>query len=81
MKPEERDELLIRVDERTANIWKITEQQEKHLAELNTSVSKHAVSITRNSTSIKWIYRILIAAGVLGGGAGGVSGIIRLTGG
>ncbi len=35
MKPKERDELLGRLDERTQNIWRVTERQEKHLAKQN----------------------------------------------
>lgn len=40
MKPAERDELLIRVDERTENIEKVTTLQEKHLARLNGQVQQ-----------------------------------------
>ena len=39
--PANRDELLIRLDERTSNIWTLTEKQEKHLTELNNSVAKN----------------------------------------
>ena len=35
MKSKDRDELLGRLDERTQNIWRVTEQQEKHLAKQN----------------------------------------------
>ena len=67
MKLKERDELLGRLDERTANIWRATEQQEKHLSKINDSLMKHAVQISSNRTSIKWIVRILIASGIIGG--------------
>lgn len=77
MKPKERDELLGRLDERTANIWRATEQQERHLSKINDSLLKHAVQISSNKTSIKWIIRVLVAAGILGGGA---TGIIKLIG-
>lgn len=72
MKPKERDELLIRLDERSRNIWILTEKQENHLSKLNDSMLKHAVQISSNKTSIKWIVRILIACGILGGGATGL---------
>ena len=72
MKPKERDDLLVRLDERTANIWRVTELQEQHLVKLNDSVLKHAIQLSSNKTSIKWIIRVLVAAGVLGGGATGL---------
>lgn len=72
MKPKERDELLIRLDERSRNIWTLTERQEEHLAKLNDSILKHATQITSNKTHIWWIVRVLIAAGVIGGGATGL---------
>ena len=72
MKPKERDELLIRLDERTRNIWTLTEKQEDHLSKINDSMMKHAVQISSNKTSVKWIVRILVAAGILGGGGYGI---------
>jgi len=38
MNQQERDELLIRIDERTKNIEEKTDKQEKHLEELNGQV-------------------------------------------
>jgi len=35
MEPVERDELLVRIDERTSNIWRAVEKLEKHNAEQN----------------------------------------------
>jgi len=72
MKPKERDDLLIRLDERTRNIYRLTEKQENHLAKINDSMLKHAVQISSNKTSIRWIVRVLIAAGVIGGSATGL---------
>lgn len=72
MKVKERDELLVRLDERTRNIWTLTERQEDHLSKLNDSMLKHAIQISSNKTSIKWIIRILVAAGMVGGGATGL---------
>lgn len=49
MKPSERDALLVgisedvgRLKEGTANIWRSTEAQEKHLAQINDHVADHA---------------------------------------
>ena len=67
MKPIERDELLIRLDERTANIYHLTEKQEQHLSDLNDSIARHGKQIVSNSTNIKWITRILTASGITGG--------------
>ena len=61
-----------RVDERTRTIWTLTEKQERHLSKINDSMLKHAVQISSNKTSIKWIIRILVATGVIGGGATGL---------
>jgi len=52
LKPQERDELLIRLDERTDNIYKLTEKQEKHLSELNDKVSKNTINVDRNDKRI-----------------------------
>ena len=46
MKPTERDDLLIRIDERTNNIWRVTEVQEKHLAKINSHLEDHSKRIT-----------------------------------
>lgn len=61
-----------RVDERTANIWTLTEKQESHLAKLNDSMLKHAVQISSNKTSIRWIIRIASGLIIIGGGATGI---------
>ena len=72
MKATERDALLNRLDERTANIYHLTEKQEAHLSKLNDSILNHAVQISSNRTSIKWIIRGLWIAVILGGGAAGI---------
>ena len=77
MKTPERDALLARLDERTSNIWKLTEKQEEHLAKINDALMNHAVKIATNRASIKWI--IKIGGGLLIGG-GGASGILKLLG-
>ena len=72
MKPSERDDLLGRIDERTRNIYRLTEKQEEHLAELNNNMMKHAVQISSNKTSIRWIVRLLVTAVVIASGATGL---------
>ena len=66
MKPAERDDLLIRLDERTRNIWTLTEKQENHLSKLNDRTSRNATDIAivneKTRTSKKAI------AGYSGGG-------------
>ena len=41
MRTKDRDELLARLDERSANIWKTIEKMEVHLVTLNNSVSEN----------------------------------------
>lgn len=52
MKPTERDELLIRVDERTKNTLDLVEKQEKHLRQLNDKVAENATNIAVNKSKI-----------------------------
>jgi len=52
MKPAERDDLLIRLDEKTNNIYKLTEKQEQHLATLNEKVTKNQLDISKNVSRI-----------------------------
>ena len=84
MNAQERDELLIRIDERTRNIYHLTEKQEHHLDELNASVSKNVARIASNYEAIKGNRRILniIIWCILGTSAigGGVYGIIQALG-
>ena len=49
----ERDELLIRLDEKTANIYNLTEKQERHLSQLNDKVSKNVLNIALNEHKIE----------------------------
>ena len=56
MNEEKRDELLLgisvkvaTIDERTANIAKTTESQEKHLIRLNNSVGANVLLISKNT--------------------------------
>ena len=48
MNTKERDELLIRIDERQQNILSLTVAQEKHLRTLNSKVAANVLNIDRN---------------------------------
>jgi len=70
MKPTERDDLLIRLDERTRNTWQLTEKIELHQKEQNSHVADHCKILERHSLTIR-IYGaiggsfILLVAGCL----------------
>ncbi len=72
MRQAERDELLIRLDEKTNNIYTLTEKQEAHLSKINDSLMEHAQQISSNKTSIRWIIRGVWIAVLLGGGVAGI---------
>jgi len=50
MKAAERDDLLIRLDERVNNIWKLTEAQEAHLSRINSHLEDHSRRIAITET-------------------------------
>jgi len=88
MRPQERDDLLIRIDERTNNIWNVTEKQEKHLKNLNGKVAEAIIKAAENTKdiegnrrSINLVWKVLIATGVISGLGGGTAGVIRLISG
>lgn len=49
MKPPERDDLLIRLDERSRNIWIVVEKLEKHQVEQNGLIRDSFDQIASNS--------------------------------
>jgi len=53
MKAAQRDELLIRIDERVKNINEKTEQQEQHLAKINDHLDSHEHRLTVVETKQK----------------------------
>ena len=59
MKPIERDELLIRLDERVARNLILTEKQEQHLLKLNESVSKNVLHINLNHNRLNTLENIV----------------------
>ena len=61
----ERDELLIRLDERTRNIWKLVEKLETHQAEANGFIKDNLIRSSSNRTWInvlRWTIGGLITA-------------------
>ncbi len=65
MKPSVRDELLVRLDERTQNIWTLAEKQEQHLSKLNNRVSDNETQSAVNKSNIKRIWWV-IGLGITG---------------
>ncbi len=55
MKPKERDDLLIRLDERTDNILYMVKDHDKHLRGINGQISANMTQIAVNKSSV---YRI-----------------------
>ena len=53
MRPQDRDELLVRVDEKTKYIADLSEKQEKHLASLNDKVATNVVNLAKHNERIK----------------------------
>ncbi|MCK5016408.1 MAG: hypothetical protein KAS32_04975 [Candidatus Peribacteraceae bacterium] len=72
MKPAERDDLLIRLDERSRNIYKLVEAQEQHLKDLNDSTAENTTGVAVNKSGIRRIYWligmvIIAVCGIAGG--------------
>lgn len=71
MDAKNRDDLLIRLDERSKNILIVTENQEQHLRTLNGSIQRQAIKIETNKGDIHvnrsnlvriwWAYGLIIA--------------------
>jgi len=59
LNPSDRDELLIRVDERLKYTCELTEKQEGHLSTLNDRVAENALNIDRNDKRINQIERVV----------------------
>ena len=86
MKPGERDELLGRLDERSANTYSLVEKQEKHLAKLNDKVGKNTLNIDRNHNRLTDVEKVLTDGvslkftkkQVIGASSGGVAVIVGI---
>ena len=63
---------LGRIDERTRNIWVLTEKQEAHLSGLNNSILELWKQTASNKTAIFWIRLVLIGGGLIGGASAGI---------
>ncbi len=74
MKTSERDDLLIRLSERSFNTWRLIEKMERHAAEQNGYIRENFTATSRNT-----IWRRVIV-GVGGTSLLGLAGwVIRLT--
>ena len=53
MNLKERDDLLVRLDERTNNIWALSEKQETHLSKINSHLEDHSHRLDIVETQVK----------------------------
>lgn len=74
MKPAERDNLLIRLDERASNTYHLCEKLEQHQGVQNERLSEHDKITASNKKSIGLLWKVFIASGVVGGIGGGIYG-------
>ena len=79
MKPSERDELLVRLDERTINIYRLNEKQERHLSELNDRVAKNTINISNNNQKLDQGLGLKISKGQKIGGSTGIITLLALA--
>ena len=63
---------VARIEERTLNIYHLTEKQEVHLSRLNGSILELWKMTISNKTAIFWIRVILISSGLVGGASAGI---------
>lgn len=75
MKAAERDELLIRIDERVKNIDEKTEQQEHHLEKINGHLSEHCTEIALLKQNQKTSKKAI--AGYIAGASAVVAALIK----
>lgn len=69
MKQEDRD-MLIRINERTLNIWRTVEKQEKHQETQNGHIQELFTRTNSNSNRISLIWKVAgwVGGSVFGGG-------------
>ncbi len=65
MKPAERDELLIRLDERSNNTWRILQEQDDKLDKIIVHQEKANGKINKNRIMIMSLIAFLSGAGIL----------------
>jgi len=63
---------VARIEERTLNIYHLTEKQEVHLSGLNNSILELWKQTASNKTAIFWIRLVLIGGGLIGGASAGI---------
>ena len=63
---------VARIEERTNNIYYLTEKQETHLSKLNGSILELWEQTASNKTAIFWIRLVLIGGGLIGGASAGI---------
>ena len=68
---------IARIDERTQNIYHLTERQETHLSALNGSILELWKQTASNKTAIFWIKLILIGSGLIGGASAGIWSLLN----
>ncbi len=78
MKASERDDLLIRLDERSCNIYKLTEKQEEHLRQINGHLDDHSSRLTTVETKIDERTRKVSKKAIAGYSGGGLL-LVALT--
>ncbi len=66
MNAAERDELLIRLEERSRNSWRVLEKLEKHQVAQNSSIETALIRTAKNSIWIT-VFKWGIGTGLLGG--------------
>ena len=72
MKAKERDELLIRLDERSCNTYHLVEKLERHNIEQNGYIREQDKQVASNKTSIGRLWWLLGIVVISGGSAIGL---------
>ena len=62
-----------RIDETVKNTWRVTDQTREYIDEIRTNNVEQWKQIISNKTTVKWIIRVLYAAGILGAGGTGLA--------
>ena len=79
MKVSERDDLLVRLDERTSNILLLTAEQEKHLRKINNHLDDHSKRITIMETRVEEHNNQKTSKKAIAGYSGGGVMLLALT--
>ena len=79
MKPRERDDLLIRLDEKVNNIWTLTEKQEQHLAKINGHLEDHSKRLVTVETQVNERTQSKISKKAMAGISGGTLAVATIV--